>query len=213
MFYLNKHDDFKKTNSSNQLYQIKHMSKLILLFLFSLLLLCGCQQRTPLQYTYVSSRPYTVRGARYVPQKHYEYDQVGLASWYGVTDGFDGKPKATGETFNCMEMTAAHRTLPLPSVVKVTNLRNNKSIVVIVDDRGPYCYRGRIIDLSFMAAKKLDIHRCKPAQVRVQSMVQDTLLLAKYIAQNCKNRKDRYGRSWSQIYFQEIAKNKKGRKR
>lgn len=175
---------------------------------YILLILCiffvACEQRTPLQYVYISSKPYVVRGKRYIPQKNYEYDEVGLASWYGVRDGFDGKKKATGEIFNSNEFTAAHRTLPLPSIVKVTNLRNNKSVIVLVDDRGPYEYAGRIIDLSYRAAKAIGIDNYKPSKVRVQTLVSDSLKIARYISLYCKKRKDIRGRSWAQIYFQEI---------
>ncbi|MDR1034333.1 MAG: septal ring lytic transglycosylase RlpA family protein [Holosporales bacterium] len=132
----------------------------------------------------------------------YEYDEVGLASWYG--DDFHGKMKATGERFNKMAMTAAHRTLPLPSVVRVTNLRNGKSVIVIIDDRGPYCYAGRIIDLSYGAARALNLHRHKPSPVRVQTMVADSVKLSRYIATHCKKRRDPFGRTWAQLYFQEI---------
>ena len=170
------------------------------------LCLVGCSQvKTPVGKTCVSCRPYTVRGSTYHPQLHYEYEEVGLASWYGARDGFHGKPKATGEIFHHMSMTAAHKTLPIPSVVKVTNLRNGKSIVVVVDDRGPFVYNGRIIDLSYGAAKTLDLHRYKPSNVKVQTLVTDSLKLSNYIASYCKNRKDPFGRSWAQIYFQEIA--------
>jgi rare lipoprotein A len=112
--------------------------------------------------------------------------------------------KATGEKFNKNAMTAAHRTLPLPSVVRVTNLRNGKSVILVVDDRGPYCYTGRIIDLSYGAAKVLDLHRFKPSEVRVQTLVADSIKLSRYIATYCKNRKDPFGRTWAQLYFQEI---------
>jgi rare lipoprotein A len=103
-----------------------------------------------------------------------------------------------------MAMTAAHRTLPIPSVVRVTNLRNGRSVIVVIDDRGPFCYKGRIIDLSYMAAKELDLHRYKPSPVRVQTIVSDSLKLSNYIANFCKRRKDPFGRTWSQLYFQEI---------
>ena len=175
--------------------------------LFLALLFSGCSNvHTPAGPTCVSCKPYFVRGSWYYPQKHYEYEETGLASWYGGRDGCHGKPKATGEKFNHFAMTAAHKTLPLPCVAKVTNLRNGKSIVVVVDDRGPYCYNGRIIDLSYGAAKALDLHRFKPSEVKVQTLVADSSKLSNYISAHCKNRKDPFGRSWAQLYFQEIAK-------
>ena len=169
------------------------------------ILFCGCSggYRTHVGPTCVSCRPYFCRGEWHYPQNFYEYDEVGLASWYG--DDCQGKPKATGEIFNKMHMTAAHKTLPLPTVVKVTNLRNGKSAIVVVDDRGPFHYKGRIIDLSYGVAKTLDLHRFMPSKVRVQSLVGESMKLSLYIASNCKRRKDKYGRSWSQVYAQEIA--------
>lgn len=80
--------------------------------------------------------------------------QTGQASWYGKEH--DGKKTASGETFDMEEMTAAHRTLPMNSKVKVTSLSNGKSVIVKVNDRGPFS-KGRIIDISRAAAKKLDI--------------------------------------------------------
>jgi rare lipoprotein A (peptidoglycan hydrolase) len=165
--------------------------------------LAGCGTvKTPAGPTCVSCKPYLVRGSWYHPQTFYEYDEIGLASWYG--DDCHGKMKATGEKFNKLAMTAAHRTLPLPSVVRVTNLRNGKSVIVVVDDRGPYCYTGRIIDLSYGAAKVLDLHRYKPSAVRVQTLVADSIKLSRYIATHCRRRKDPFGRTWAQLYFQEI---------
>jgi rare lipoprotein A len=164
--------------------------------------LAGCGSvKTPVGPTCVSCKPYFVRGAWYHPQDHYEYDEIGLASWYG--DAFHGKQKATGERFDKMAMTAAHKTLPIPSIAEVTNMRNGRSLVVIIDDRGPY-YPGRIIDLSYGAAKELDLHRFKPSQVRVKVLVADSYKLSLYIALHCKRRKDPLGRSWAQLYFQEI---------
>jgi rare lipoprotein A len=78
--------------------------------------------------------------------------QVGTASWYG--DYFEGKPTASGEPFNMYDMTAAHLTLPLGTLVRVTNLRNHRSVIVRINDRGPYV-DGRIVDLSYNAAKVL----------------------------------------------------------
>jgi rare lipoprotein A (peptidoglycan hydrolase) len=125
-----------------------------------------------------------------------------LASWYG--DQFQDKQKASGEKFDKMSMTAAHKTLPIPSVVRVTNPRNGRSVILVVDDRGPFFYKGRIIDLSYAAAKALDMHKCKPSPVRVQTLVEDSLKLSIYIKHHCKKRKDPMGRTWNQIYMQEI---------
>lgn len=169
-----------------------------------LLFLAGCGTKTAVGPTCVSCKPYYCRGSWHYPQTYYEYDEIGLASWYG--DDCHGKPKATGERFNKNAFTAAHKTLPIPSIVRVTNLRNGRSIVVLVDDRGPYVYDGRIIDLSYGAAKALDLLRFKPSQVRVECLVNESLKLSHYIRKNCKRKRDPYGRTWLHLYNQEIAK-------
>ncbi len=168
---------------------------------FAAFVLTGCSSRTPVGLTCVSCKPYQVRGGIYVPQKYYEYSETGLASWYG--DQFEGKPKASGEKFDKMLMTAAHRTLPIPSVAKVTNLQNGKSVIVVIDDRGPYTYKGRIIDLSYGAAKSIGVGVTK---VKVETLVLDSLMLSNYIANYCIKRKDPFGRSWAQLYYQEIRR-------
>ena len=110
-------------------------------------------------------KPYQIAGNWYHPQPDPDYDRVGLASWYGP--GFHGRRTANGETFDQRELTAAHPTLPLPSYVRVTNLANDRSLVVRVNDRGPY-HRGRLIDVSERAAEMLDFKRTGSAQVRVE---------------------------------------------
>lgn len=169
-------------------------------------LLYGCGTKTYTGGTNISSKPYYCRGSWYYPQKYYEYEEVGKASWYGKE--FAGKKKATGLIFNPYDLSAAHRTLPIPTVVKVTNLRNGRSIIIVVDDRGPFTYPGRIIDLSYGAAKALDLHRYTPSRVRIQSLPEDSLRLSNYIRNHCINRRDPYGRSWSELYYQEIRKSK-----
>ncbi len=172
------------------------------IIILTTLFLIGCSVRTPVGPTHVSSKAYFCRGSWHFPQDYYEYDEIGIASWYG--DDFHGKKKASGEHFNKMAFTAAHKTLPIPSVVRVTSLKTGKSIVVVVDDRGPFVYKGRIIDLSYGAAKALGIHKYKPSPVRVQTLVSDSLSLSKYISYYCKKRRDPFGRTWSELYFQEI---------
>lgn len=172
------------------------------LLIFIMVFLVGCSVKTPVGPTHISSKAYFCRGAWHFPQNYYEYDEVGIASWYG--DDFHGRKKASGEHFDKMALTAAHKTLPIPSVVRVTSLKTGKSVVVVVDDRGPFVYRGRIIDLSYGAAKALGIHKYKPSQVRVQTLVSDSLNLSRYIYYYCKKRKDPFGRTWSELYRQEI---------
>lgn len=92
--------------------------------------------------------------------------ETGMASYYGVNDGFNGRKTANGEIFNTYRLTAAHKTLPFGTVVKVTNLSNGESVKVRINDRGPYI-KGRIIDLSAKAAEKLDMTSKGVAQVKL----------------------------------------------
>ncbi|WP_293827100.1 septal ring lytic transglycosylase RlpA family protein [uncultured Brevundimonas sp.] len=114
-------------------------------------------------------RPYQVRGRWYTPKDQPNYDEVGMASWYG--DAFNGRPTSTGERFDMNALTAAHKTLPLPGLVEVTNLSNGRRIVARVNDRGPFV-DGRIIDLSREAADELDMRREGVARVRVRYLGQ-----------------------------------------
>jgi rare lipoprotein A len=109
--------------------------------------------------------PYQIGGRWYVPQESPGYDKVGVASWYG--DLFHGRYTANGEVFDMEALSAAHPTLPLPVYAEVTNLQNGRTIVVRVNDRGPYAH-DRIIDLSKRSAKELGIYRPGTAQVRVR---------------------------------------------
>ncbi len=117
------------------------------------------------QGRYKVGKPYQIAGNWYYPKEDYEYVETGIASWYGP--GFHGKPTANGETFDRYRISAAHRTLPLPSVVQVTNLENGRSLKVRVNDRGPFS-KNRIIDLSERAAKLLGFKRQGTAKVRVE---------------------------------------------
>ena len=111
---------------------------------------------------------YEVSGERYFVMPSSEgYRQTGVASWYG--EAFHGKRTSSGTIYNMYEFTAAHKTLPLPSLVRVTNLGNGKSVVVTVDDRGPFV-KGRLIDLSYAAARELDIVRTGTAEVEVEAL-------------------------------------------
>lgn len=111
---------------------------------------------------------YVVRGKRYrVLDTSKGYNEVGMASWYG--DKFHGRPTSTGERYDMYEFTAAHKSLPLPTFVRVTNLANDRSVVVKVNDRGPFI-SGRIIDLSYAAATKLGTRASGVARVRVEAL-------------------------------------------
>ena len=110
-------------------------------------------------------RPYQVRGRWYRPEEQPGYDEVGLASWYG--DQFNGRPTATGEIFDMHALTAAHKTLPLPGLIEVTNLANGRRVVLRVNDRGPFV-DGRILDLSRGAAQELGLLQAGVGEVRVR---------------------------------------------
>jgi rare lipoprotein A len=114
---------------------------------------------------YKVGAPYQVGGVWYTPREQPDYDQVGVASWYG--EQFNLKPTANGEIFDKSVPSAAHPTLPLPSIVEVTNLDNGRKLRVRVNDRGPYV-AGRIIDLSEEAARELGYERAGLARVRVR---------------------------------------------
>ncbi len=117
-------------------------------------------------YRSYNSRPYEVLGERYYPlQSGKGYEEEGFASWYGQK--FHGHLTSNGETYNMFAMTAAHKTLPLPSYVRVTNLENNKQVIVRVNDRGPF-HSNRIIDLSYAASKKLGYQHKGTAKVRLE---------------------------------------------
>ena len=113
---------------------------------------------------YKVGQPYQIDNVWYYPREQPDYDETGIASWYGPT--FYGHRTANGEMYDGNSLTAAHRTLPMPVNVRVTNLDNGKSIIVRVNDRGPYA-RGRIIDLSARAAQLLDVVKTGTARVRV----------------------------------------------
>jgi rare lipoprotein A len=115
--------------------------------------------------TYRVGRPYTVAGRVYVPEEDVNYREEGLASWYG--DDFHGRLTANGEVFDMDSLSAAHPTLPMPCYARVTNLSNGKSVIVRVNDRGPY-HGNRLIDVSHKTAELLDFKGNGVARVRVE---------------------------------------------
>jgi rare lipoprotein A len=115
--------------------------------------------------TYRVGKPYTVAGRMYVPEDDPNYRAEGLASWYG--DAFHGRLTANGEVFDMASLTAAHPTLPIPSYARVTNLSNGKSLIVRVNDRGPY-HGNRVIDVSNRASELLEFKSKGIARVRVE---------------------------------------------
>jgi rare lipoprotein A len=113
---------------------------------------------------YRLGRPYTVRGRTYTPRHDPTHEEVGVASWYG--EDFHGRRTANGEIYDMYAFSAAHRTLPMPSYVRVTNVSNGRSVVVRVNDRGPF-HSNRVIDLSKRAATVLDLRGSGVGRVRV----------------------------------------------
>ncbi len=124
--------------------------------------------------TYKVGKPYKIMGQWYYPQEDYNYSEVGMASWYG--DDFHAKKTANGERYDMNTLTAAHRTLPLPSIVKVTNLENGRSLVLRVNDRGPYV-KDRIIDISKRGAQLLGYQTKGVTKVRVEILAKESKAL------------------------------------
>lgn len=114
---------------------------------------------------YKLGKPYVVSGRTYVPREQPKYDRVGIASWYG--SDFHGRKTANGEVYDMNALTAAHPTLPIPSYAYVTNLENGRTILVRINDRGPYV-ADRIIDLSRRSAHELGYHGKGLTRVRVR---------------------------------------------
>lgn len=124
---------------------------------------------------YKVGNPYQIDGIWYHPEENYEYDETGIASWYGAK--FHGKLTANGEDYDMNALTAAHRTLPMPSFVRVTNLQNGRSLVLKVNDRGPFA-KGRIIDISRRGSQLLGFQQQGTARVRVQILADQSRAIA-----------------------------------
>lgn len=152
------------------------------IFTFSFLLLTYCSADVPVEGISKSSGKYCVKGSCYRPQQHYNYSEKGLASWYGPN--FHGKKTASGNIYNQHHFTAAHRTLPLPSIARVVNLETGRSVVVVINDRGPFkstihkgckhTYKKRIIDLSYAAAKEIGVLKKGVVPVHVETFPQES---------------------------------------
>lgn len=124
---------------------------------------------------YKVGQPYQISDSWYYPREDYSYDETGIASWYG--QDFHNHTTANGEIFNKNELTAAHKTLPLPTLARVTNLDNGRSIVVRINDRGPFSGT-RLIDLSQRAAQLLGFENQGTAKVRVQVLADESKAIA-----------------------------------
>lgn len=120
---------------------------------------------------YKIGNPYQIKGVWYYPNVDYDYDKTGIASWYGPQ--FHDKKTANGEIFDMNEVSAAHKTLPLPTYVQVTNLDNGRSMKIRINDRGPYAH-GRIIDLSRRTAQLLGFEKRGTAKVRVKVLADES---------------------------------------
>lgn len=123
---------------------------------------------------YKVGTPYQIDGKWYTPQEDYSYSEVGVASWYGPE--FHGKRTANGERYDMNALTAAHRTLPMPSLVRVTNMENGRSAILRVNDRGPFA-RSRVLDVSRRAADALGFIGTGTATVKVEILAEESLAL------------------------------------
>ena len=127
------------------------------------------------QGVYKVGTPYTIDGVWYYPAANYAYDETGIASWYG--EEFHGRNTANGEIFDANSLSAAHPTLPMPSIVQVTNLENGRSLVLRVNDRGPFV-AGRVIDVSRGAARVLGFEGQGITKARVKILVPESIQAA-----------------------------------
>ena len=150
------------------------MNKLKYIFLIFLLIISSCapsNKNFSIKKSHFSGgeykigKPYQIEGKTFYPKESFDYLESGVASWYGPN--FDGKKTANGEIFNMNLLTAAHKTLQLPSLVKVTNIENNRSLILRVNDRGPFV-KNRIIDVSKRAASILGFQKDGTANVIVE---------------------------------------------
>lgn len=137
--------------------------------LSALIFLAACSAEKPPSPLMKIGKPYQIDGETYYPEYDSSYDKTGMGSWYGP--GFHGKKTANGERFNEQDLTAAHPTLPMPSLVRVTNLKNGKSAIVRINDRGPF-KKKRIIDLSRGSAERIGLH--STMKVRVKYLPKET---------------------------------------
>lgn len=154
----------------------KHLRHLFTFACLLALAACASHPPAPPQGAfYKVGEPYQIDGIWYYPHEDYSYDQTGIASWYG--QDFHGQRTANGEIFNKNELTAAHKTLPLPTLARVTNLENGKSIVVRINDRGPFS-GSRLIDVSQRAAQLLGFEQQGTAKVRVQVLADESKAIA-----------------------------------
>lgn len=132
------------------------------------------------QGTFKVGNPYKVSGRYYTPEETYNFTQTGIASWYGPD--FHGKHTANGEVFDKRELTAAHKTLQMPSLIRVTNLENGRAVILRVNDRGPFAH-GRILDVSERAAELLDFKMKGTAKIRLDVLPAESRKIAEIAKQ------------------------------
>lgn len=137
------------------------------------------------QGTFKVGNPYVIQGQQYVPVERYDHSETGIASWYGP--GFHGKRTANGEMFHQGELTAAHKTLQMPSLIRVTNLENGRSLILRVNDRGPYS-RGRVLDVSERGAELLGFKGRGTAKVRIDVLPEESRHVAEMAKQGMDTR-------------------------
>jgi rare lipoprotein A len=166
-------------SSKNGIFR-KFFAKEVGFLVYILILLSGCagpREQKSKYWHHATERPYVIKNVRYYPQVHYGYDKVGEASWYGYD--CHGLSTASGKKFDKDKLTAAHRTLPIPSVVLVQNLSNGKKVKLLVNDRGPFAYTDRrIIDVSQKAANILGFKERGHSEVRVTCIPSESRVMA-----------------------------------
>lgn len=138
------------------------------------------------QGTFKVGNPYVIKGRRYYPRETYSHVETGIASWYGPK--FHGKQTANGEIFNKYDLTAAHRTLQMPSIIRVTNLSNGRAVILRVNDRGPFAH-DRVLDVSEKAASLLGFKNQGTARVKIELLQAES----KQVAQAAKTGMDTRG--------------------
>lgn len=151
---------------------------------------------------YKIGQPYKIGDKWFYPKEQPAYNQTGIASWYG--SDFHGKKTANGDTFDKYAITGAHNTLPLPSMVRVTNLENDKTLIVMVNDRGPFS-KGRIIDLSERAAELLGFKQKGVANVRVQFLPGQTQRLISNLPKEAERKNFAFFGKTTPVYADQVV--------
>lgn len=139
------------------------------------------QERLNFYGNYKVGNPYEIKGKTYYPQEYDEFREEGIASWYG--EQFHGKATANGAVFDMNKVSAAHRTLPLPSIIRVTNMTNGKVLDVVVNDRGPFA-KDRVLDMSKRGAELLGYQEQGVTLIRIELLVEKTAALHKQLYQD-----------------------------